>query len=46
MGVDGETQVGMVSYSNKASESTQNSSNWSIDKNTYEHRWGTQHGIY
>jgi hypothetical protein len=42
MGVDGETQVSMVSSSVKARKSTQNSLDWSFDRSTCEHRWGVQ----
>jgi hypothetical protein len=28
----------------KARESTQNSTNWSFDRSTCEHRWGVQYG--
>jgi hypothetical protein len=42
---DGETQDDLVSYLVKTHKSTQDSTNWSIDKSTCEHRWSEQCGI-
>jgi hypothetical protein len=46
MGNDGETQVDLVLGSTKVGKPTQNSTNWSIDRSTYEYKLGVQCSIF